>query len=114
MNPRNSQSIKAMLCVTMLAFFLCMSSCKKAKPGPNEVFMENSAFTPSTITVSTGTKITWTNQESTIHTVTSDNSLFDSGDLAKKKSFSFTFSSVGTFKYHCIHHSGMTGTVIVQ
>lgn len=93
-------------------------SCKKNNPGPDEVFMENSKFNPSSITVSAGTTITWTNKESglyaPVHTVTSDNNVFDSGDLRKKEKFSYTFSSTGTFYYHCIHHSGMTGTVIVQ
>lgn len=104
------KSIILILGIIFVLFF----SCKKDNPGPNEVFMDNSKFSPSSITISAGTTVTWTNQESVVHTVTSDNNTFSSGDLGKKKTFSYTFSTTGTFPYHCIHHSGMTGTVIVQ
>ena len=93
-------------------------SCAKDEPTPtpgqNEVFINNMKFSPSSITVSSGTTITWTNQESITHTVTSDNSVFDSGNLGNGNSFSYTFSTVGTFPYHCKYHSSMTATVIVQ
>jgi plastocyanin len=89
-------------------------SCKKDTPGANEVFMDNSAFSPSSKTISAGTTITWTNKESSTHTVTSDNALFESGDMAKGKTFSFTFSNTGTFKYHCKYHAGMTAEIIVK
>ena len=38
----------------------------------------------------------------------------DSGDFAAGAIFQHTFSTVGSFPYHCIHHSGMTGTVVVS
>ena len=50
-------------------------------PGTNEVFIQNMAYNPSTITVSANTTITWTNKDAVIHTVTSDDGLFDSGNL---------------------------------
>ena len=94
---------------------LFLNGCKKEKPGSNEVFMDNGKFNPSSITISAGTTIIWTNKENTIHTVTSDNSgTFNSGDLSQGKTFSYTFSLPGTYPYHCIHHSGMAATVIVQ
>lgn len=101
---------------------MCLASCKKESsdenppPGPpsNEVFMNGNKFSPSTITVTAGTTIKWTNKEGVIHTVTSDTDLFDSGNLGVNQTFSFTFNSTGTFPYHCIHHVGMNGTVIVQ
>ncbi len=103
--------ITLFLGIIILLFF----SCKKENPGPTEVFMENSKFNPSSITISPGTTITRKNKESVIHTVTSNNNgMFNSGDMDKNKTFSFTFPSVGTFGYYCKYHSGMTGTVIVQ
>lgn len=104
--------VKILFLAIMVIFF---SNCKKDKPtSPNEVYMNNSIFEPSSITVSKGTAITWTNKESMIHTVTSDSLFFNSGDMDKNKTFSYTFNTIGTYKYRCIYHSNMKGTVIVQ
>ena len=72
------------------------------------------AFVPSTLTVSVGTTVTWTNKDSTSHTVTSNNNLFESGTLAKNATFQHTFNQKGTFEYHCSFHTFMTAKVIVE
>jgi plastocyanin len=74
----------------------------------------NFAFSPATLTVKTGTKVTWTNSDSVTHTVTADQGTFDSGGLSPGSSFSFTFTKTGTYSYHCNIHHSMTATVIVQ
>lgn len=81
----------------------------------NSVAIENFAFSPASITVKVGTTVTWTNNDSANHTVTSDGSedTFDSGSLATGKTFSHTFSKTGTFKYRCTFHPDMTGSVLV-
>jgi plastocyanin len=71
-------------------------------------------FQPSSITVSVGTTVTWTNTGSTTHTVTSDSGVFDSGDISPGDNFQFTFENVGAYPYHCSIHTFMTGTVKVQ
>jgi plastocyanin len=83
-------------------------------PGVNEVFIENMAFNPSTITVAANTTITWTNKDGVIHTVTSDAGLFDSKNLGKGGTFSFTFVESGTYAYHCTPHPSMTASVKVN
>lgn len=95
---------------------LLFSNCKKedTPTATNQVALENLKYSPSTITVSVGTTVTWTNKESVTHTVTSNDAVFDSGDMGNSDTFSFTFSTAGTFPYHCVYHAGMTGTVIVQ
>lgn len=82
-------------------------------PGPNAVWIQNMAFTPSSITVTAGTTITWTNKDAITHTVTSDNGIFDSGNVTSGGSFSYMFSTAGTFTYHCKIHTSMTGSVVV-
>jgi plastocyanin len=82
-------------------------------PGINEVWIQGMAFTPSLITVTAGTTITWTNKDAIAHTVTSDTDLFDSGSIANTGNFSFTFTSAGTFKYHCTPHPTMVATIVV-
>jgi plastocyanin len=81
----------------------------------NAVTIQNFAFSPASITVKKGTTVTWTNQDSTAHTVTETDGQTGpaSGDLGTGKSYSFTFNTAGTFKYHCSIHTNMTGTVTV-
>ena len=75
---------------------------------------------PATIEIAKGGKLTWTNKDTTTHTVTSGTSRqkdgkFDSGDLAPNATFSFTFNDAGTFEYFCSKHSSMNGfTVVVK
>ena len=89
-------------------------------PGPNEVWMQNTAFNPSSITVDAGTTITWTNKDNMTHTVTSGtpgnpNGMFNSGNMGMNGTFSFTFNSAGTYSYYCMpHQATMHGTVVTQ
>ena len=80
----------------------------------NAVTIKDFAFSPAKITVKVGTKVTWTNQDSTPHTVTADSgSGPDSGTMNQGQTYSFTYDTVGSFPYHCNFHSNMTGTVEV-
>lgn len=85
-----------------------------------EVEMVGTSFSPGTIEVEVGTTVTWVNNSSVIHTVTSGSNgesdgTFDSGNVAPGEEFSYTFNEVGEFDYFCIPHvnSGMVGTVTV-
>lgn len=80
------------------------------------VSIQNFAFVPATLTVKAGTKVTWTNNDSTVHDVTSADgpavdaattSLFASGILDQGDSFSFTFTEPGTYYYVCTIHASM-------
>lgn len=86
----------------------------KGNPGPNEVYIQNLSFNPSTITVTVNTTITWTNFDSVTHTVTSDTGLFDSGNIGSGKTYSYKFTTAGSYPYHCTIHTYMTGTVVVN
>ena len=78
------------------------------------VTIQDFKFSPNTLTVPVGTTVTWTNADSTQHTVTADDGSFDSGPLDPGATFSQTFTTAGTFTYHCNIHSNMTATVTVQ
>jgi plastocyanin len=78
------------------------------------VSIANMAFNPQTIYVSRGTTVSWTNNDSMSHTVTSDTNNFGSAVLNSGQSYSYTFNSSGTYHYHCAIHPSMTGTVVVQ
>lgn len=89
-------------------------------PPANQVYEQNTAFNPASMTVSTGTQVKWTNKDGFAHTVTSGtvgspNGIFDSGNMGSGGTFTYTFNNAGTFKYYCrIHGSMMTGTIVVQ
>jgi plastocyanin len=110
---------KSLMVMTILLFSLSIltTSCKKMSdvPGTNEVFIQGMAFTPSTITITSGTTITWTNKDAATHNVTSNTAgLFSSGPISTNGTFPQLFSTAGTFQYKCTIHPSMTGTVIVN
>jgi plastocyanin len=80
----------------------------------NSVTMKGLAFNPSSLTIIKGANVTWTNDDSTTHTVTSDTGAFESGNLSPGNSFTHQFSDTGTFPYHCSIHTFMKGTITVQ
>ncbi len=82
--------------------------------GGNAVTIQNFAFGPADLTVAVGTTVTWTNMDSATHTVTADDGSFDSNNLATSATFTQTFSTAGTFTYHCKIHSTMKATVTVK
>jgi predicted secreted protein with PEFG-CTERM motif len=79
-------------------------------------------YIPLKVTVDVGGEVTWTNNDSAAHTVTSgtakdgpdgkfDSSLFMAG---KTYSVKFTDYKPGTYPYFCMVHPWMVGDVIVQ
>jgi plastocyanin len=86
-----------------------------AGPGTNEVWIQDMAFNPSTITVTTGTTITWTNKDAIGHTATSTNTAeFDTGIIGSNGTANHTFNTAGTYQYDCSVHPSMTATVVVK
>ena len=70
-------------------------------------------YEPATLTVSSGTTVTWVNQGATAVTVTSPDGLFDSESIGPGASFSYTFDTPGTFRYFCVPYPHMKGEIIV-
>ena len=82
----------------------------------DEVTISNYAYQPTKITVKVGTKVTWKNEDSVAHTVTTERSAplaFDSGLFNKGESFSYTFEKPGQYDYLCTPHPYMKGSVVV-
>jgi plastocyanin len=83
----------------------------------------NNYFDPSTTTIAVGSKVTWTwnscggdgygGQTCVAHSI-----VFDDGAASGSQSdgsWSRTFTTAGTFKYHCaVHGAAMAGTITVQ
>src|SRR5262245_55744686 len=78
------------------------------------VSAKDDSFDPATLNVQVGTTVRWTNNGKHPHTITSNDGKWDSGDLAPGASYTVTFMTAGTYRYHCKHHKGMEGTIVVR
>ena len=76
--------------------------------------LTTTAYSPSPITVTVGTTVSWLNSDTTTHTAVANTGLFTSQEIAPNARFNFTFTSPGTFPYHCTIHPNMIGTITVQ
>jgi plastocyanin len=85
-----------------------------------DVLVKGFRFQPKEISVPVGGTVTWSQEDNTVHTVTSgtpndETGLFDHEDFGQGETFSFTFERAGTFPYFCMNHpEGMRGTVTVE
>lgn len=62
--------------------------------------------------------VTWTNDDPVHHTVTTTSApsgaSFNSGNMNQGASFTCTFTQPGTYRYYCVYHSWMVGTILVE
>lgn len=86
-----------------------------AAPVANTISISNFSFQPAVLTVTAGTKVTWTNRDTTPHTVTSADKRFaSSAGLDTDDQYSFKFDKPGSYVYFCSLHPMMVGKIIVQ
>ena len=78
------------------------------------VNIDNFTFGPEKLTVKAGTTVTWKNEDDIPHTVASSTKAFKSHALDTDDTFSFTFTTPGTYEYSCSLHPHMVGTVVVE
>jgi len=72
-------------------------------------------YQPAEITVAKGSSISWTNEDSVVHTVTSkQQGLFDSSIISAGQAWQYEFTEEGEYQYYCIVHPWMEGTVRVD
>jgi plastocyanin len=77
--------------------------------------LTTTAFAPATVTIKVGDSVNWVNNDSIAHTSTATSgAAFNSGIINPGGSFRATFTTAGSFPYHCTIHPGMVGTVTVQ
>ncbi len=98
--------------IAAVAALLVPSGTAEARAGAS-VTVANMAFGPGSVTVGLGERVTWTFQDATAHTSTSDQSFWDSGTKSGGATYSRAFTSAGAFAYHCTLHTMMRGRVAV-
>ena len=80
----------------------------------NEIVIKDFHFSPETLTVKSGEKITWINRDEEPHTVVSVEKQFKkSSALDTDQEFTITAGAPGTYTYFCSVHPKMTGTIVV-
>jgi plastocyanin len=104
----------------------CSSSTSSNNPKPAANVLVTSgaasktttAYAPATFTVSlaSGGKVTWRNDDNITHTATDTAAApnFSTGNLTPGDTASVVFTVAGTYGYHCSIHPGMVGTIIVN
>ncbi len=85
-----------------------------AQDATDVITIDNFTFTPKELTVAVGTTVKWVNHDDIPHTVVEKKTTFRSKALDTDNSYSFTFTSAGTFDYFCGLHPHMVGQVIVK
>jgi 3',5'-cyclic-AMP phosphodiesterase len=88
---------------------------KRLALGPNEIGIDNFSFSPRTLTVSPGTKVTWINADDVPHLIVNIQNRFrQSPVLDTDQRFSVTLAKAGTYDYFCSLHPMMRGTIVVR
>jgi plastocyanin len=105
--------VVALACASSLMTLPALANAPHHVSRAKQVVIRDYSFIPEILQIHVGRKVAWTNRQNRTHTVTSDTGLFDSGRLRQGHRFSYTFTEVGTFNYHCAIHGGMTGSVEV-
>jgi len=90
------------------------SASQEVPADATTVRIVNLAFNPAEVTISTGSTVSWTNDDSVPHTVTSTDGVFDSGIFDPGANFTWTFDQPGSFPYACQIHPQMQGMVIAE
>jgi plastocyanin len=102
--------------LAVAAMLVVAAAVPAAHGGPGEVrevTMPARVFAPGRIQVLVGDTVVWRNADTTNHTVTSDDDLFDSGYVAPGLTYAQAFAKTGKFLYHCSIHRFMRGEVVV-
>ena len=80
----------------------------------SQISIDNFNFTPSTLTVPVGTKVTWINHDDVPHIIMNTDKRFVSPVLDTDQQFSYKFIAPGTYTYYCSIHPKMTAKIIVK
>ncbi|MFE0258292.1 plastocyanin/azurin family copper-binding protein [Streptomyces sp. NPDC059010] len=117
MPPRLTlRSPRALLAALFLTAALTFLQAPAAQAAGHQIVMSGYAFGPRSLTITVGDTVTWTNQDTAPHDVktTSGPASFHSPMLNKGGTWSYTFTTAGTYSYVCTVHPGMTAQIVVK
>jgi plastocyanin len=108
--------LTALLVVSTLTVGCAASASTRpsATPKSRTVLIQNYSYHPQTLTVTAGTRVTFTNHDHTAHTATSTSGTFDTGTLHPGQSTNVVLSKPGKYTFYCQFHAFMRGVIIVR
>jgi plastocyanin len=95
-----------------LVLLVAAASCD-ARGREHIVIMRAMTFEPPTLSVASGDRVTWRNEDIVAHTATADGR-FNSGEVAAGTSYTVTVKKPGEVRYRCTLHPTMLGTLQVR
>ncbi len=110
---------KNLLSSVLVIATVLIVSCYKSKSSYNnsttnsKVSITSSGFSPASVTIVTGSTVSWANNDNVVHTVTTADGSINSGDIAPESSYTKTFTTAGTYNYYDAHNTNMKGVLIV-
>lgn len=92
---------------------LLLLTAGSAAAATRTVDIRNYKFTPTSLRVHVGDRVTFVNHDNDAHTATAYDKSFDSQGLDSNEKWTHVFRKPGTFKYFCQLHPYMKGTIVV-
>ena len=114
MGTRHVVAILGSIAAAALFAFVVTSTNAADADADADVHMVNFVYAPALLTVQAGTTVSFVNDDTDTHTVSSLRGAFESGVMEKGGTWTYTFDTPGTFDYYCIPHPFMLARVIVQ
>jgi plastocyanin len=107
--------MRSLVLIAVSALTLVVAgAARPAATATKAVTITATAFKPASITIKTGDAIKWTNKDTKAHQVVANNGAFASPTIAAGRTWTRTFNTAGTFKYHDALHPALTGKVVVS
>jgi plastocyanin len=115
-SPRSTVSRVALLTVIVVALAFALAACSSSSKSSSAatsggISIKNLTFTSTPVTA--GSKVTVTNNDTVMHTVTSDDGKSFDVSINPGSTATFTAPAAGTYKFHCKIHSQMHGSLTV-
>lgn len=104
----------AVLAAVAAVALVATGASQSASQATKTVTIKATTFSPTSRTIATGDAIKWTNADTKNHQVIANNGSFASGTIGPGKSYTHTFNTAGTFKYHDALHPALTGKIVVN
>ena len=102
------------LAICGLLAALLAAGPRPAAAAEASIGIENFTFDPPSLVVAPGTEVVWTNHDDVPHVVKEDGGGFASPALDTDDRFARRFEAPGTYRYYCVLHPHMQGTIIVR
>ena len=99
--------------VAVLALAVTGAS-QPASQATKAVAIKSAGFSPASVTIATADAVKWTNRDTKNHQVVANNGSFASPVIGPGKSYTHTFRTAGTFRYHDALHPALTGKIVVK